>query len=297
MSGSPSSHTVFIDGRRLNVTTWGEESAPAVILIHGMRDHSRSWDRVAHALAAEYRVIVPDLRGHGDSDWADSDGYALSAYVADIADIAEALALKRYAIIGHSLGGAIGLRVASAYPDQVKVFIGIECIELPIQRDEAAQPTPYPVRLRQWIERRQAAAGRDMRHYATVDDASARMQREQPTLSPEIIGELARHAVAFDLGKGWRWKFDPRVKRRAPEDQHGTDLDQLLDAVACPVLLAYGDASWVPLPGPARLAHLKNHAISHFAGGSHWLHHEFHERFVSEALAFLHENRRTFQNA
>ncbi|MEO0033304.1 MAG: hypothetical protein RIS94_3062 [Pseudomonadota bacterium] len=297
MTGSPASLSVFVDGRRINMAVWGDPSAPAVMLVHGLRDHCRSWARIAGALAAEFRVIAPDLRGHGDSDWAGADGYGLPAYVADLADIAAALDLQRYAIVGHSLGGAIGLRVAAAYPDKVAAFAGIECIELPIQRDEANQPVPYPRRVRQWIERRQAAVGRDARYYATVEDACARMQREQPTLSHDTIAHLARHATAFDQGKGWRWKFDPRVWRRAPEDQRGADLDEILEAAACPVLLAYGDASWVPLPCPARLARLKNHSISHFAGGSHWLHHEFRERFTSEVLAFLRANFRTIPNA
>lgn len=297
MTGSPAFFPVFTDGRRLNVAIWGEDAAPAVVLLHGLRDHCRSWDALAQALAADFRVIAPDLRGHGDSDWAGADGYTLPAYVADIAGIADALHLKRYAIVGHSLGGAIGLRVTAAYPDRVVAFAGIECIDLPIQRDEASQPTPYPVRLRQWIERRQAAAGRSTRHYATIDEAVARMQREQPSLPHATIARLASHALALDRGMGWRWKFDPHIKRRAPEDQRAADLEDILDAVACPVLLAYGDASWVPLPAPTRLARLKHHTISHFAGGSHWLHHEFHARFTSEVRAFLQANRRTFQDA
>lgn len=297
MNQGPSNQSVYVDGRRLNIVAWGDEAAPAVILIHGMRDHARSWDHTARALAADYRVIVPDLRGHGDSAWAGSDGYALSAYVADIADIADALRLDRHAIVGHSLGGAIGLRVAAAYPDRITALVGIECIELPIQRDEIDHPTPYPRRLREWIARRQGTEGSHGRHYASIEEACTRMARKQPTLPPEIIQHLARHAVAFDQGRGWRWKFDPRVMRRAPEDQHGIDLDQILDAILCPTLLAYGDASWIPLPPPARLARLKDHSISHFSGGTHWLHHEFHERFNAEVLAFLNKNLRTSDHA
>jgi pimeloyl-ACP methyl ester carboxylesterase len=288
---------VRVDGRRVNVATWGDAQAPAVMLIHGMRDHCRSWDTIAAGLASHYRVIAPDLRGHGDSDWAGSDGYALPAYAADIADIADAFALKCYAIVGHSLGGAIGLRVTAAFPDRVVAFAGVECIEMPIQRDEARAVVPYPVRLRDWMQRRQAGVGQRVRYYASPEDACDRMRREQPDLPEATIRHLVAHAITLDLGQGWRWKFDPRVRLRAPEDQRACDLDDLLDAVQCPVLLSYGDDGWIPLPGEARLTRLRHHRISRYLGGGHWLHHQFTDRFTAETLAFLNSNCRMNPNA
>ncbi|MBC2670596.1 alpha/beta fold hydrolase [Novosphingobium piscinae] len=297
MSASPTCLTVAVAGRRIHVATWGQPNAPVVMLIHGMRDHCRSWDWIAPVLAEHYRVIAPDLRGHGESDWAGSDGYALPGYVADIADVAQALGLDRYAIVGHSLGGAIGLRVTAAFPDRVVAFAGVECIELPIHRDEAREPTPYPQRLRQWLERRQAAAIHSIRHYPTLEDACARMQREQPDIPAATVRHLVEHATVCDAGLGWRWKFDPRVRLRAPEDQRASDLDEVLDAVTCPVLLFYGDAGWIPVPGAPRLSRLGQYRISHYPGGGHWLHHQFTGRFTAEVLAFLDANCRTTDHA
>lgn len=297
MTIQPVCMPVFVERRRINVACWGLPDAPPVMLIHGMRDHCRSWDMIAPALAEQYRVIAPDLRGHGDSDWAGADGYALAGYVADIADVAGALGLDRYAIVGHSLGGVIGLRVTAAFPDKVIAFAGVECVELPIQRDEARTPTPYPERLREWLDRRQSALGKGGRHYPTLDAACERMQREQPELPLATIRHLAVHAVAFDQGLGWRWKFDPRVRLRAPEDQRGTDLDEALDAIACPTLLFYGDKGWIPLPGAERLARMRQLSVSHYPGGGHWLHHQFTERFIAETFAFLENNYRTHEHA
>lgn len=297
MRTQPALTPVFVDGRRINVATWGSQDAPAVMLIHGMRDHCRSWDWIASVLAQKFRIIAPDLRGHGDSDWVGADGYALPAYAADIADVADAFGLARYAIVGHSLGGAIGLRVTAAFPDRILACAGIECIEMPIQRDEASDPKPYPERMRDWLERRQAFGLHSARHYQTIDEACQRMQREQPQLAPETIAHLANHAVAFDKGRGWRWKFDPRVRLRAPEDQRATDLDEILEAISCPVLLSYGDDGWIPMPAEKRLKRINNLAISHYPGGGHWLHHQFTERFTAETLAFLEANGRTIQYA
>ncbi|MEL0253103.1 MAG: alpha/beta fold hydrolase [Novosphingobium sp.] len=65
------------------------------MLIHGMRDHCRSWDWIAAVLAQKFRIIAPDLRGHGDSDWAGRDGYALPAVAADSAVVAVGCGLER----------------------------------------------------------------------------------------------------------------------------------------------------------------------------------------------------------
>lgn len=297
MGQAPRPLSVYVDGRRINIALWGDPAAQPVVLIHGLRDHCRSWDALAHALAGDWYVIAPDLRGHGDSDWTGMEGYTLPGYVADIADVVEALGLSRYAIVGHSLGGAIGLRLAAAFPDRVTALAGIECIELPLQRDEAREPVPYPARIRGWLERRSAFARGAPRHYDSTDGARERMQREQADLPPETVAHLAANAAVFDQGKGWRWKFDPRVRLRAPEDQRARDLDEVLDAVRCPVLLFYGNAGWIPIPPDHRLSRLRHHVISRVDGGGHWLHHQFPERFAGEVLAFLKHHCRTDQHA
>lgn len=272
---------------RINVSTWGDPSAPPVLLLHGLRDHSRSWDWTAQALASRYYLIAPDLRGHGDSDWTELEGYALSSYVLDLADVASAFGLERYAIVGHSLGGALGLRLAAIFPDKVMAATGVECIEMPIVRDERDAPKPNPRRLRDWIEQRQKNRLRARSGYASLDEARSRMMREQQLLDAETIDHLLRHGVRRDGQGAWHWKFDPNLLPRAPHDQFGYEQDQILDAIECPVLLHYGDAGWVPIPPAARLARLRNHRIIPFPGGTHWLHHEQREKFIRSVTEFL----------
>ncbi len=282
---------------RLNVTLWGDPAAPPVLLLHGLRDHSRSWDWTANALADRYFLIAPDLRGHGDSDWTELEGYALSSYVLDLADIAAAFGLERYAIVGHSLGGALGLRLAAAFPDKVAAVSGVECIEMPLVREERAKPVPYPARLRQWIDQRQANRARTRSGYATLAEARARMLREQQLLDAETIDHLLAHAMRRDGTGAWHWKFDPGTLPRPPFDQFGREQDQILEAVECPVLLQYGDAGWVPMPPPERMARLRNHRVIPFPGGTHWLHHEQRGKFIRCVSDFLDLEYRNPPNA
>lgn len=283
----PRSLTVRAGDLRIHVSQWGDPAAPPVLLLHGLRDHSRSWDWTANALQGRFNLIAPDLRGHGDSDWTELEGYALSSYVLDLADVVTALGLDRYAIVGHSLGGALGLRLAAAFPDKVAAVSGVECVEMPIVRDERAKPRPYPQRMREWIGQRQANRARTRGGYPSIAAARERMQREQQLLDDETLDHLAAHALRLHGDGTWHWKFDPGLLPRAPHDQFGLEQDQILDAVECPVLLQYGDAGWVPMPPAERLARLRNHRMIPFPGGTHWLHHEQREKYIRSVTDFL----------
>ncbi len=144
----PESAALEISGRRINISCWGDPEAPALLLIHGIRDHSRSWDWVANALAGDYRIYAPDLRGHGNSDWVAPHGYTLAEFSLDLGDIINALQLDHFAVVGHSFGGHHALRLAACWPERVTAVSGIECVELPIVREERGEPMSYPLRLR-----------------------------------------------------------------------------------------------------------------------------------------------------
>jgi pimeloyl-ACP methyl ester carboxylesterase len=286
-SDPPRSDHVHVGGRRLHVASWGDPADPPVLLLHGMRDHARSWDWVAGALEDRYHVIAPDLRGHGDSDRVDASGYTLAAFVLDLADVVAALEIARFALVGHSLGGAIGLRYAAALPEKVRAFCGIECIELPIVRDQGADPKSYPARLRAWTELERERRLRKPRTYATPEEAMERMRKGQPMLDMATIRHLTLHALTRDPQGGWRWKYDNAARFRAPDDASGHDLDQVLDQISCPTLLCYGEASWIPLPSVARLGRIADHRVRMFPGAGHWLHHEARDAFVTALSSFL----------
>ncbi len=64
-------------GLRLHYADWGNQAAPPLILIHGGLDHCRTWDAVARELQPHFHIMAPDLRGHGDSEWAKGSSYSL----------------------------------------------------------------------------------------------------------------------------------------------------------------------------------------------------------------------------
>ena len=108
----------------LHVLMLGDPANPPLVVLHGMRDVALSLMPVAHALAQEYRVCLPDLRGHGGSDQPGS--YAMPEFIVDLHRVITQLLDSPPAILGHSLGGQIATRFAALFPDQVRAAVIVE---------------------------------------------------------------------------------------------------------------------------------------------------------------------------
>ena len=100
-------------GITMNAALAGPADSPPVILVHGFPESHRTWRGVAPLLDDRLRLIMPDLRGFGDSDWPqDVADYATDTLVADIFALADALEIDRFALVGHDWGGAIAWAAA-----------------------------------------------------------------------------------------------------------------------------------------------------------------------------------------
>jgi pimeloyl-ACP methyl ester carboxylesterase len=97
-------------------------SGPPVVLIHGMVNSSRHWEAVALRLAADHRVVAPDLIGHGDSATPRGD-YSMGAHAAFIRDVLAVLEIERATIVGHSLGGGVAMQFFYQFPQYVERLV------------------------------------------------------------------------------------------------------------------------------------------------------------------------------
>jgi pimeloyl-ACP methyl ester carboxylesterase len=97
----------------MNVALAGPEDAPAVILLHGFPESHRTWRSLAPLLSDEFRLVMPDQRGFGDSDRPQEvDAYQTETLLADLFALADALGIERFALVGHDWGGAIAWAAA-----------------------------------------------------------------------------------------------------------------------------------------------------------------------------------------
>ncbi|MGA0608621.1 alpha/beta fold hydrolase [Caldimonas sp. KR1-144] len=100
---------------RMAYWEWGDAANPRVLVcVHGLARQGRDFDTLARALSAEWRVVCPDVVGRGRSDrLRDPMGYALPTYVADMVTLLARLGADEVDWVGTSMGGLIGLGVAS----------------------------------------------------------------------------------------------------------------------------------------------------------------------------------------
>jgi pimeloyl-ACP methyl ester carboxylesterase len=94
----------------------GPPDAPVVVLIHGMAGSSATWREVIPTLAEHYRVVAPDMLGHGRSAKPAGD-YSLGAHASIVRDLLGYLGVERATIVGQSLGGGVAMQFAYQYPE------------------------------------------------------------------------------------------------------------------------------------------------------------------------------------
>jgi len=285
MHEDPESRYYFSQRLKLHYTVWGDEAAPPLLLIHGNRDHARTWDQVAVRLKDEYCVYAVDLRGHGDSAWSIGGQYSMPEWVLDVATLGSVLGRSPLTVIGHSLGGAVALNYAGIFPQHVSRLVAIEGLGPP-----SREPTAGSLRMRKWIKEMQHFDTRRPRRYASIDDAVKRMEEENPHLTREMARHLTIHGMRKNDDGTMSWKFDNYVRLHSPYEFNIAEAREIWNQIACPVLLIRGSESWATDPeqdGKASAFHDRRSVMIKDAG--HWVHHDQLDEFMKVVWDFLRD--------
>lgn len=284
----PTSNSFISQRLRLNYLDWGNLDAPPLLLVHGGRDHARSWDWIAQELRNDWHIIAPDLRGHGDSAWSPDGNYEMSAFVYDLAQLIHQLNLSPLSIVAHSLGGNIATRYAGLYPENVRKLVSIEGLGPSPAMQAERSALGIQKRFRQWIDDKRNAAGRTPRRYPNIEAAYDRMKEENTYLTDEQARHLTIHGISRNEDGSWSWKFDNYLNIWAAFDLPQADLHAIWQSITCPVLLLYGADSWASNPEKdGRIEHFDTARVVEFENAGHWLHHDQFDRFIAEVKAFL----------
>jgi pimeloyl-ACP methyl ester carboxylesterase len=111
------------NGTKYYVRTGG--TGPAVLLVHGFGDTGDMWAPIAARLVKDHTVIVPDLRGMGLSDHAQT-GYTKVNQARDLAGVLDRLKIDKAALVTHDIGNMVGYAFAAQYPDRVTRWVVID---------------------------------------------------------------------------------------------------------------------------------------------------------------------------
>jgi haloacetate dehalogenase len=112
-----------VNGIRLHARTGGRTGAPPLLLVHGFPQSHVLWHRVAQALAPQFRLVLPNLRGYGRSDKPrgepDHANYSKRTLAADLLALMQSLGHERFFVAGHDRGGRVAHRLALDHPAAV----------------------------------------------------------------------------------------------------------------------------------------------------------------------------------
>ncbi|NJK47968.1 alpha/beta fold hydrolase [Candidatus Gracilibacteria bacterium] len=231
---------VNIRGLDLCLCSWGEESNPLVLCLHGILEQGAAWHEVAVRLAQQgYRVVAPDLRGHGRSQHVGQGGsYNLLDFLADIDAVAEKLSNEPFTLVGHSLGSIIAAMLSSIRPQKVKNLILVETV-LPTEVNEDNAIEQLTTHLDY------LASPQEHQIFPDVATAAERLRLTTPTLSESLAMQLADRITESKVdGVCWRW--DALLRTRTGIGFNGIDRAKylgLLRQIKAPITLIYGDRS------------------------------------------------------
>lgn len=285
----PTSNTFISQRLRLHYVDWGNAEKPPLLLIHGGRDHCRSWDWTAEALREDWHIIAMDHRGHGDSQWTSDGNYRTMDFVYDVAQLIHQLDLAPVTIVSHSWGANTSLRYAGLFPENVRKIVAIEGLFPTPEREALLKDVPFSRRVREFIVEKRKAAGRLPRRYPSLEDAYARMKGENPYLTDVQARHLTTHGINRNEDGSFSWKFDPHLNvDGAPYDISIEQRNDLWKSVTCPTLLINGADSWAGNPETNGLAsNFRNAQVVEYENAGHWPHHDQFDRFIATLKDFL----------
>jgi pimeloyl-ACP methyl ester carboxylesterase len=231
--------TLLVGGSPVRVHVLG--SGPAVLVLHGSGPGTTAWGAwraTAEALAARLQVVAPDQAGFGATPAPTGARPGRALWTAQATGVMDALGIERYAVAGHSMGGAVALSAAAARPEAVRAVAAIATLGAPmslppaLDRLWAAQPTPEDAAV---VQRLIAPAGDN----STASGAAATGDRaavDPPAVDPAAV-EARLEAMRAQGGAAYAALFPP------PRERWIRDLalsPEELGAVRAPALLVHG---------------------------------------------------------
>ena len=251
---------------RLHVIEAG--TGPAVVILHGLFGAARNFATIQRRLAAHYRVLALDLRNHGESPHAPGMAYATLA--ADVRETLAAHGALPAAVVGHSMGGKVAMRLALAAPEAVSRLAACDIA-----------PVPYPSH----GHRGYIAAMRALPLTPELTRAGAEAALAEAVPSAPLR-QFLLHSLRFGAAPSWRLGL-AEIAAAMPEIE-SWDAPPGVSYAGPTLFLTGGRSDYVrPEYRPAIRALFPHARFATLKQAGHWLHADDPEGFLAAIAAFL----------
>jgi esterase len=242
-------------GLKLHASEWSNHNAPVCLLLHGFAHDGRAWDPLSLALRERYHVIALDFRGHGESSWDSSRSYCHKALMEDLETLVEQLNLRRFHLVGHSMGARVAILYTAAHNDTICSLtivdtgpeVGLKGANR-IRTDAEQQPRYFDTREAyfQWLRTRLPLANRESLRQRAQHGLKAVNGRWQPKTDPEFARILWRQDNNDDTHN--EDAMDQQTNRSNPDKAKPVvpltqELWEALDRIDAPTLVVRGQLS------------------------------------------------------
>jgi pimeloyl-ACP methyl ester carboxylesterase len=204
-----------------------------LLALHGMGSYGGAWRAVVRHLTCIDRVILPDLRGHGRTDWT-RDGYWLADYAADVAELMRRLDLRDTDLAGHSLGARVLMVLSPRVADRMRTM-SLSDTGPEVSRSGALKAKAI------------AATGSTSRSYRDADAVRTALRMEHPDWVEEAIDLRVRTLFRRNWADRWVPRGDPEVEHLLgrPGLKEVPDMWSGLAATTVPTLIVRGTQSYL----------------------------------------------------
>jgi esterase len=268
--------TVVVNGLTLHYLEWGDPSSPTLIALHGLRGHGHSWDSFSEPMSGAYHILALDQRGRGDSDWAPDGQYTSEAYVKDLEGFCEALQLRNFILMGHSMGGRNSMVFTARHPSMVNRLIIVDIGPEGDPRGTAR------------IKSEIVAAQEE---YPSFEELFEAQQKGNPLLSPEVLRRRLTYQTKTLPHGTIGWRYDIEIRRQWREDRRPPqeDLWPAIAKIPCPTLIVRGiETDVLPLHVAQRMVQVMSKAqLAHVERAAHMVMEENPEGFLRVVRDFL----------
>lgn len=270
-----------------SIRMWGPAAAPPLVLLHGTRDTSASFQFVVDALKQDWHVIAPDFRGHGLTRSPNRNAW-FHEYLADLDVILETL-LPEVAVnlVGHSLGGNLAAIYAALRPERVCRMVSLDAFGT-----LASPAAEFIQSMQAWLRGGAPHHTRQVR-YEAVEQMADRLRAVNRRLTSAKALYLARN-LSHPLDDGTvTWQFDPRRRRSVQSLRTLQEWAECWRRIHAPSLWIAADE---PLQTSVRAnpsafdfvrQQIGDDRIIHVPNTGHNLHHDAPERVAEIVEEFL----------